>query len=97
MSALTWDQGSETARHQRQGRRHREPGVLFAHPHSPWEGARTRTPTATAGRYLPKGTPITSHQPYLDAIADELNNCPRATLDYLTPQEAFTQLIATTP
>ena len=37
MSTLTWDQGSEMARHQRQGRRHREPGVFFAHPHSPWE------------------------------------------------------------
>ena len=50
-----------------------------------------------AGRYLPKGTPITSHQPYPGAIADEPGNCPRATLDYPTPQEAFTQLIATTP
>ncbi len=47
-------------------------------------------------RYLPKGTPITSHQPYLDAIAYELNNCPRATLGYRTPTEAFNELIATT-
>ena len=46
-------------------------------------------------RYLPKGTPITSHQPYLDAIAYELNNCPRATLGYRTPTEAFNELIAT--
>ena len=30
-------------------------------------------------RQLPKGTiSHTSHQPYLDAIAYELNNCPRA-------------------
>ena len=97
MSTLTWDQGSEMARHQRQGRRHREPGVFFAHPHSPWERDTNENTNRLVRRYLPKGTPITSHQPYLDAIADELNNCPRATLDYLTPQEAFTQLIATTP
>ena len=45
-------------------------------------------------RYLPKGTPITS--PYLDAIAYELNNCPRATLDYRTPTEAFNELITIT-
>jgi len=45
-------------------------------------------------RYLPKGTLITS--PYLDAIAYELNNCPRATLDYRTHTEAFNELIATT-
>ena len=45
---------------------------------------------------MPTGTPITSHRPYLDAIAYELNNCPRATLGYRTPTEAFNQLIATT-
>mgnify|MGYP000969385958 CR=1 FL=1 len=50
-----------------------------------------------AGRYLPKGTPITSHQPCPGAIADEPGNCPRTTLDYPTPQEAFTQLIVTFP
>ena len=37
MSTLTWDQGSEMARHQRQGRRHRDRACSFAHPHSPWE------------------------------------------------------------
>ena len=45
---------------------------------------------------FPKDPPITSHQPYLDAIAYELNNCPRATLGYCTPTEAFNELIATT-
>ena len=34
-------------------------------------------------------TPITCHQPHLDAIAYELNNCPRDTLGYRTPTEAF--------
>ena len=97
MSTLTWDQGSEMARHQRLTAATGTGRVPSPTPTALGKGARTRTPTATAGRYLPKGTPITSHQPYLDAIADELNNCPRATLDYLTPQEAFTQLIATTP
>ena len=61
------------------------------------QAQRTRTPTATVGRYLPEGTPITSRHPYPGAIADEPGNCPRATLDYPTPQEASTQLIATTP
>ena len=97
MSTLTWDQGSEMARHQRLTAATGTGRVPSPTPTALGKGARTRTPTATADRYLPKGTPITSHQPYLDAIADELNNCPRATRDYLTPQEAFTQLIATTP
>ena len=40
------------------------PGVFLRPPPQPLGKAqRTRTPTATEGRYLPKGTPITSHQP----------------------------------
>ena len=72
-----------------------------------WRGSVSLTPTAPGRgtndntnrlirRYLPKGTPITSHQPYLDAIAYEPGNCPRATLGYRTPTQAFNQLIATT-
>lgn len=98
MSALTWDQGSETARHQRQGRRHREPGVFFAHPHSPWERDTNENTNRHRGPLPAQRHP--HHQPptpYPGAIADEPGNCPRATLDHPTPQEAFTQLIATTP
>jgi len=95
MRTLTWDQGREMARHQRLTQ---DTGVevFFAHPHSPWERGTNENTNRLIRRYLPKGTPITSHQPYLDAIAYELNNCPRATLGYRTPTEAFNQLIATT-
>ncbi len=95
MRTLTWDQGPEMARHQRLTH---DTGVevFFAHPHSPWERGTNENTNRLIRRYLPKGTPITSHQPYLDAIAYELNNCPRATLGYRTPTEAFNELIATT-
>ena len=95
MRTLTWDRGREMARHQRLTR---DTGVevFFAHPHSPWERGTNENTNRLIRRYLPKGTPITSHQPYLDAIAYELNNCPRATLGYRTPTEAFNELIATT-
>ena len=43
-----------------------------------------------------QGREMARHQRYLDAIAYELNNCPRATLGYRTPTEAFNELIATT-
>ena len=67
--------------------------VFVAHPHSPWERGTNDNTSQLIRRYQTKGTPITSHQPYLNAIADEPGNCPRATLGYPTPTEAFNQLI----
>lgn len=77
MSTLTWDQGSEMARHQRKGRRHRDRACSFTRPHSPWERDANENTNRLVRRYLPKGTPITSHQPYPGAIADEPGNHPR--------------------
>ncbi len=95
--SLTWDQGTEMARHTALTEATKLT-VYFAHPHSPWERGTNENTNRLIRRYLPKGTPITAHQPYLDAIAEELNNCPRACLQYRTPQEAFEQLlVATTP
>ena len=95
MRTLTWDQGREMAHHQRL-----PPGtgveVFVAHPHSPWERGTDENTNRLILRYLPKGTPITSHQPHIDAIAYEPGNCPKAPLGYRTPTEAFNQLIATT-
>ena len=95
MRTLTWDQGREMARHQRLTH-DTCVDVFVAHPHSPWERGTNDNTNRLIRRYLPKGTPITSHQPHLDAIAYEPGNCPRATLDYRTPTEAFNELIATT-
>ncbi|MBE4694812.1 IS30 family transposase, partial [Brevibacterium casei] len=47
--------------------------------------------------YLPKGTVIPDHQPYLTTIAEEINNRPRRRLGYLTPTEAFARLLAGEP
>ena len=97
MSTLTWDQGSEMARHQRLAAA-TGIDVFFAHPHSPWErrSEREHQPPPRAAT-CPKAPPSPATNPYPGAIADDLNNCPRATLDYLAPQEAFAQLIATAP
>jgi len=62
-------------------------------PHSPCERPTNDNTNGLIRAYLPKDTDITSHQPYLDAIADELGDQPRAVLGYLTPREVFTKLL----
>lgn len=91
--SLTWDQGTEMARHAALTLATDLP-VYFAHPHSPWERPTNENTNGLIREYLPKGIDITDHQPYLDAIADELNDRPRAVLGFLTPREVFTKLLS---
>ncbi|MCA5894910.1 IS30 family transposase [Isoptericola sp. NEAU-Y5] len=90
--SLTWDQGTEMARHAALTLATRMP-VYFADPRSPWQRPSNENTNGLIREYLPKGTEITDHQPYLDAIAEELNERPRATLGFLTPREAFEKLL----
>ena len=50
--------------------------VYFAHPRSPWERGSNENTNRLIREYLPKGTDIPQHQPYLTAIAEELNERP---------------------
>ena len=88
----TWDQGSEMARHthlaQATGLE-----VYFADPRSRWQRGSNENTNRRIRRYLPKGTDITDHQPYLNAIAEELNEMPMKCLDWLTPREAYERLL----
>lgn len=90
--SLTWDQGTEMAKHAQLTIATDLP-VYFAHPHSPWERPSNENTNGLIREYLPKGTEITSHQPYLNAIADELNDRPRHVLGYRTPREVFEKLL----
>lgn len=91
-TSLTWDQGSEMAQHAALTLATTMP-VYFAHPRSPWERGSNENTNGLIREYLPKGTVITSHQPYLDAIANELNDRPRAALGFHTPREMFDKLL----
>lgn len=90
--SITWDQGSEMAQHAALSVATKMP-VYFAHPRSPWERGTNENTNGLIREYLPKGAEITTHQPYLTAIAEELNDRPRAALGYLTPREAFNRLL----
>lgn len=89
--SLTWDQGSEMAGHAALTIAADLP-VFFAHPRSPWERPTNENTNGLIREYLPKGTDIPVDQAYLDAIAEELNERPRAVLDFLTPREAIERL-----
>jgi len=90
--SLTWDQGTEMARHAALTLATKMP-VYFADPRSPWQRPSNENTNGLIREYLPKSTEITDHQPYLDAIAEELNERPREVLDFLTPREAFERLL----
>lgn len=94
-TSLSWDQGVEMARHDHL-RAATGMQVYFAHPHSPWERGTNEHTNRRIRAYLPKSTDIPTHQPYLTAIAEELNDIPREKLDWLTPREAYERLLAST-
>jgi IS30 family transposase len=102
---LTWDRGSEMARHTvitaRTGIQ-----VYFADPYSPQQRPSNENTNGLLREYLPKSTDLSIYtRADLDHIAQELNDRPRKRLAYLTPNEVFTKLlndhqttgVATTP
>jgi IS30 family transposase len=77
IKSITWDQGAEMARHSALTLAAKV-DVYFAHAHSPWERGTNENTNGLIREYLPKGTPITDDQRYLNAITEELNNRPAA-------------------
>jgi IS30 family transposase len=91
---LTWDRGTEMARHQRITAT-AGIAVYFADPYSPWQRGSNENINGLLREYLPKGTDLSIHTPaQLAAIADELNDRPRKRFGYHTPREQFAKLLA---
>ena len=94
---LTWDRGPEMAQHARFSV---DTGVqvFFCDPRSPWQRGTNENTNGLLRQYLPKNTDFrTVPDTELHRIADSLNNRPRKVLDYETPSEVFSRLVAPTP
>lgn len=93
--SLTWDQGSEMARHLEVAAA-TGLDVYFCDPHSPWQRGSNENTNGLLRQYLPKGSDLSFYgKGMLDQIAAELNSRPRKTLDWATPAEALAKILNT--
>jgi IS30 family transposase len=91
--SITWDHGKEMAQH---ARFTVDTGltVYFCDPRSPWQRGSNENTNGLLRQYFPKRSDLGTHtQADLDAVAAELNNRPRPTLDWLSPSEALDEAL----
>ena len=92
--SITWDQGTEMARHRTITADLGAP-VYFCDAHAPWQRGSNENSNGLLRQYFPKGTDLSIYSAeHLRAVETEINHRPRAVLDDHTPAELFTALLA---
>ena len=92
VKTITSDNGREFAHHQQVAAR-LSADFFFAHPYSSWERGVNENTNGLVRQYLPKKSDfskITDKQ--IEKVEERLNNRPRKTLGYKTPNEVFFKL-----
>jgi len=90
---ITTDNGKEFAGHERFARS-LETDVYFAQPYHSWERGLNENTNGLIRQYFPKGTNLRNvTEEQLNFVMNRLNNRPRKTLGFKTPNEVFYRYI----
>lgn len=89
VKTLTADNGKEFSAHQVMAEQ-LEADFYFAHPYSSWERGLNENTNGLLRQYFPKKTDFTQvSENEIEIAMNKLNNRPRKTLGYKTPNEIF--------
>jgi len=93
-NTLTIDNGKEFSDHEKIAES-LDINVYFAHPYSSWERGLNENTNGLIRQYIKKGSSFEGiSNERIKFIEDRLNNRPRKSLGYMTPNEAYQQAIA---
>ena len=71
--------------------------VYFCDPHSPWQRGSNENTNGLLRQYFPRKSDLSVHSAaHLNAVARQLNNRPRQTLNWMKPSEVFGRAVAST-